>query len=191
MAKKAASKRRSKRNANRSALNPLVGGDGQPIYTVIYVHGIGNKPIQSVLKCQWDRALFGIEMGDRSRLAYWVDRERHPEPTAGNCGGGDLIDPDVEVAAHNLGAKSASKALEDEIDAEIESMAQSKQQAALLRALAKKIDRELAGHAHTARGRIRDMPRRRRAGRAERQTQKRGAKQSKSAQAAHSSRSPR
>jgi len=142
MAKKAAKKRRSKQRANSSTLQPLTDGDGQPIYTVVYVHGIGNKPIQSVLKCQWDRALFGIEMGDRSRLAYWVDTERHPEPTAGNCGNGDLIDPDVEVAARSLGTKSAVSALADEVDAEIDSMAESAQQATLLRALARKMDRQ-------------------------------------------------
>src|SRR5512132_3769927 len=52
-------------------------GAGQPpsVGTVIYVHGIGNKPEASILKCQWDRALFDAEMGDRTRLAYWVDRE--------------------------------------------------------------------------------------------------------------------
>jgi hypothetical protein len=35
--------------------------------TVIYVHGIGNKPTQSVLKCQWDTALLGFDIGERSR----------------------------------------------------------------------------------------------------------------------------
>ena len=123
-------------------MSPLVDADGQPIYTVVYVHGIGNKPVQSILKCQWDRALFGIEMGDRSRLAYWVDRERHPEPTSGHCGSGDLVDPDVEVAARRLGASSAVDALDNEIDAEIQAMARTKDQARLLRALAKKIGRE-------------------------------------------------
>lgn len=144
MAKKAATRRPSTHSAKNVPMNPLTDRHGQPIYTVVYVHGIGNKPVQSVLKCQWDRALFGIEMGDRSRLAYWVDRERHPEPTAGNCGSGDLIDPDVEVAAHKVGAKSAVGALEDEIETEIVSMAGTKAQARLLRTLAKKMDNEPA-----------------------------------------------
>jgi len=41
-------------------------GAGQPpaVGTVIYIHGIGNKPEAAILKCQWDRALFGAEMGD-------------------------------------------------------------------------------------------------------------------------------
>lgn len=35
--------------------------------TIIHVHGIGNKPIASVLKCQWDHALFGFSLGERPR----------------------------------------------------------------------------------------------------------------------------
>ncbi|MFL7980806.1 serine peptidase, partial [Xanthomonas vasicola] len=30
--------------------------------TVIYIHGIGNKPPADVLRCQWDKALFGRPM---------------------------------------------------------------------------------------------------------------------------------
>ncbi len=141
MPSKPANKSRVRRKPSRTAMKPLADNDGQPIYTVIYVHGIGNKPVQSVLKCQWDRALFGMEMGDRSRLAYWVDRERHPEPTQGNCGSGDLIDPDVDVTARSVGTKSAVQAIADEIDADIAAMAQSKPQATLLRALARKMER--------------------------------------------------
>lgn len=72
---------------------------GRPpaVGTVIYVHGIGNKPEASVLKCQWDRALFGAEMGDRTRLAYWVDRERYPSPEDATCADGErLRAPDSE-----------------------------------------------------------------------------------------------
>jgi subtilisin family serine protease len=144
MAKKTAKKRQTKRQVRggNKTMQPLADRNGQPVHTVIYVHGIGNKPLQSVLKCQWDRALFGIEMGDRSRLAYWVDRECYPEPTAGTCGSGDLIDPDVEVTARSIGAQSAVDALTDEIETEIEHLAQSPDQARLLRALARKLERQ-------------------------------------------------
>ena len=144
MAKKAAKKRQTKRQirGNANTIKPLVDSHGQPLHTVIYVHGIGNKPSQSVLKCQWDKALFGIEMGDRSRLAYWVDRERYPEPTAGTCGSGDLIDPDVEVATGSFGTRSAVDALNDEIETEISNLARTAEQKRLLTALAKKLDRE-------------------------------------------------
>ena len=68
---------------------------GQPpaIGTVIYIHGIGNKPEAAILKCQWDRALFDAEMGDRTRLAYWVDRERYQAPEDGTCADGERLRP--------------------------------------------------------------------------------------------------
>ncbi|MCC4596764.1 S8 family peptidase [Xanthomonas campestris pv. phormiicola] len=37
------------------------------------------------MRCQWDRALFGREMGERTRMAYWVSRERYPSPEPGSC----------------------------------------------------------------------------------------------------------
>src|SRR5262245_32519146 len=46
---------------------------------VVYVHGIGNKPPPAALKRQYDVALFGIDMGARTRLAYWADI-RYPQP---------------------------------------------------------------------------------------------------------------
>lgn len=67
-------------------------GAAPEVNTIIYVHGIGNKPEAAVLKCQWDRVLFGAEMGDRTRMAYWVNRVRYPTPLAGNCASGDTID---------------------------------------------------------------------------------------------------
>ena len=76
-----------------NVLNPVVGDmlkkEGAPpeVATVVYVHGIGNKPVASVLKCQWDTALFGSPMGDRTRLAYWVNRSRYPIPEAASCSG--------------------------------------------------------------------------------------------------------
>src|SRR4249919_920357 len=51
-----------------NAVPPSQGG--KAINTIVYVHGIGNKPLASVLKCQWDMALFGTALGDRSRMAY-------------------------------------------------------------------------------------------------------------------------
>lgn len=74
---------------------PLALG-AKDVPTVIYVHGIGNKPSAAVLKCQWDRALFGNEVGDRSRMCYWVNRDYYPRPVAGNCGGSDVVEVDEE-----------------------------------------------------------------------------------------------
>lgn len=53
--------------------------------TVLYIHGIGNKPTPEVLRCQWDKALFGRGMGERTRLAYWVNRLRYPSPEIATC----------------------------------------------------------------------------------------------------------
>jgi hypothetical protein len=47
--------------------------------TIIYVHGIGNKRRSEILRAEWDRALFGRDMGAASRMAYWADL-RHPQP---------------------------------------------------------------------------------------------------------------
>ncbi|MFI1019080.1 hypothetical protein [Streptomyces sp. NPDC020965] len=46
---------------------------------VVYVHGIGNKIRADSLKSQWDRALFGRDMADQSRMAYWASL-RHATP---------------------------------------------------------------------------------------------------------------
>ncbi|HAB15390.1 MAG TPA: S8 family peptidase [Verrucomicrobiota bacterium] len=60
--------------------------------TIVYVHGLANKPREEVLKRQWDRALFGFDLGERSRMAYWVNRTRYGAPL------GETADPD-EIAA--------------------------------------------------------------------------------------------
>src|SRR5690606_12816008 len=71
--------------------------------TVLYVHGIANKPVASVLKCQWDTALFAARLGQRSRMAYWVNRQRYPLPLDANCRDGDFAEvsfdsPELNVA---------------------------------------------------------------------------------------------
>jgi subtilisin family serine protease len=48
---------------------------------VIYVHGIGQHPAPDALKLQWDLALFGKDLRDRSRMAYWADL-LHPVQSA-------------------------------------------------------------------------------------------------------------
>ncbi|RXR07314.1 S8 family serine peptidase [Pseudoxanthomonas composti] len=62
----------------------LAAAQGQA-KTVVYIHGIGNKPSADVLRCQWDKALFGRSMGERTRLAYWVNRTRYPTPEPATC----------------------------------------------------------------------------------------------------------
>jgi len=47
--------------------------------SLIYVHGIGNKPVVDRLKEEWDRALAGRAIAE-SAMAYWCDRKRYPKP---------------------------------------------------------------------------------------------------------------
>lgn len=65
--------------------------------TIVYVHGIANKPPASVLKAQWDHALFEFDLGERSRMAYWVDRERYPKPLDDVVAAGDFADASEEA----------------------------------------------------------------------------------------------
>lgn len=110
----------------RHSIKSLTVGAGAVtgVETVVYIHGIGNKPVASVVKCQWDRALFNTEMGDRTRMAYWVNREYYPVPEEGTCTSGDLVQvDDDEMPTRSVlalaGEKSGdeSRALEREIDA--------------------------------------------------------------------------
>ncbi len=41
--------------------------------TVVYIHGLGNKSAPTILKREWDKALFDVDMGARTRMAYWAD----------------------------------------------------------------------------------------------------------------------
>lgn len=92
----------------------VASGAAPEVNTVIYVHGIGNKPEAAVLKCQWDRALFGIEMGDRTRMAYWVNRERYPTPLPEDCAAGDTVDEHrIADAGMFLGAATPGSASPD------------------------------------------------------------------------------
>jgi hypothetical protein len=92
MKRAAAKKSAAKKSAKRTA-----GDDRGGASTIVYVHGIGNKPPASVLKAQWDQALFEFDLGERSRMAYWVDRERYPVPLEEVSSGGDYADG-AEVA---------------------------------------------------------------------------------------------
>jgi len=103
-----------------------VGTRGENARTLVYVHGIGNKPREAVLKCQWDTALFGHSMGDRTRLAYWVNRDYYPVPEDATCASPDHVRVDddeistrtiMALAQQEGGAEAELKALNSEIDA--------------------------------------------------------------------------
>ncbi len=79
MPKKKPTARNTKRPKKRVAANRISSGADSSNLTLIYIHGIGNKPAPAALKRQWDLALFGIDMGSRTRMAYWADI-RYPQP---------------------------------------------------------------------------------------------------------------
>src|SRR5687767_10743525 len=74
--------------------------------TIVYVHGIGNKPPASVLKAQWDQALFEFDLGEKTRMAYWVDRERYPMPINDVRLGGDYADGSENAPTGEFSARA-------------------------------------------------------------------------------------
>jgi len=112
-AKKVARPRASARPTAKAGTKRARAVDAQPMpaagaapagaATIVYIHGIGNKPPASVLKGQWDQALFEFDLGERTRMAYWVDRERYPVPleelaTSGDYSDGSEDTPQGEVS---------------------------------------------------------------------------------------------
>jgi subtilisin family serine protease len=103
-----------------------IGARAGDARTVLYVHGIGNKPKEAVLKCQWDTALFGNRMGDRTRLAYWVNRDYYPLAEDATCASPDHVRVDddevttraiMALAQQESGAAAELEALNSEIEA--------------------------------------------------------------------------
>jgi hypothetical protein len=104
------------------------------------VHGIGNKPVESTLKCQWDHSLFGFDAGARTRLAYWVNREYYPLPTDATCGSGDTteVEEGPTGRALSVAAHLAQTSLEDEAAA----LTTNRNQRDALVRIAKRIDEQ-------------------------------------------------
>lgn len=121
---------------SRITVMRLDGDDGGLAHTVIYIHGIGNKPPEAVLTSQWDRALFGQRMGDKTRMAYWVNRRRHGPPTEDESEGEDYsvspstmrqfairssdIDPNHEVLITHLATSPGEEAFLREVRDHVE-----------------------------------------------------------------------
>ncbi len=85
--------------------------DGGPAHTIVYIHGIGNKPEASVLRCQWDHAVLGFGLGERSRMAYWCQADRHGPPEPGTCADADAIGA-RSVRVGGLAARAIEGAVE-------------------------------------------------------------------------------
>lgn len=125
----------------RSALS-VRGGVTPGAETVIYIHGIGNKPTSDVLKCQWDTALFNAPMGDRTRMAYWVNRAYYPEPVDETCASKDTVRlGDNEVSTRSVMALSGERHTDDDpVEAEIRSLTSHPQRRDWLRSVARSLE---------------------------------------------------
>lgn len=100
--------------AVRPLATTVAGGDAR---TVVYVHGIGNKPPAEILKCQWDNALFGFDLGERSRLAYWVSRVTYPKPLEGTCTSGDTTAlPGADATSSSIGRMRTAQKPEPSVE---------------------------------------------------------------------------
>ncbi|NUL02608.1 hypothetical protein HRW07_04980 [Streptomyces lunaelactis] len=73
---------------------------------VIYVHGNGNKVRSELLKSQWDNALFGRDMAEASRMAYWAPLryetplpDFRPDPLDGGPDGIEEMPPPAAFGA--------------------------------------------------------------------------------------------
>jgi subtilisin family serine protease len=120
-----------------------------PARTIIYVHGIGNKPEPSILKCQWDRALFHFDLGERSRLAYWCNRAYYPEPSSGTCASGDLVTTEQLSGPPALGARALG--LGDALPDYVAEITEDERAQRTLLAIARQMDRDPAADPDTAR----------------------------------------
>ena len=112
MAKRPA-KRPTKRQAVRRVKAAAMGLDADKAKTLIYIHGIGNKPEEAVLRCQWDHALLGFGLGERSRMAYWCQADRHGPPETSTCAQADSIGA-RSLRAAGFGARAIERAVADE-----------------------------------------------------------------------------
>jgi hypothetical protein len=104
--------------------------------TAVYIHGIDNKPPREVLKCQWDLALFGVPHHDRSRLAFWVNRDRYPAPYPGSCDEEDSLRPESLLYSAEIDDQP------DPLASTIEALAEGN---ATKRAALRRIAREVSG----------------------------------------------
>ena len=142
---KTATSRRQSKTRPRVLSADIADAIGQAA-TIVYVHGIGNKPIESILKCQWDHALFGYDLGERSRLAYWVNREYYPAPSSGTCATGDRTELEDTPTGRAL---SVEQHLEHTpLSEEVEALTDDPDEQAVLMSLLSKVD------AHTVPARV-------------------------------------
>ena len=78
----------------------------EPSSPVVYIHGIGKQSPPADLKLEWDLALFGRDLGGRSRMAYWADilhPPGEPMPTVASMRAADAAELDLDAALERAG----------------------------------------------------------------------------------------
>lgn len=125
----------------RSASGKTADADGGTAKTIVFIHGIGNKPLPKILKCQWDEALFGFNLGERSRLAYWVNRLFYPIPEKGTCKSPDITLDGETPNAGSSGGMSVRSIADPSFGMEplLPEAAESKMERAVMTRLAKEL----------------------------------------------------
>ena len=130
----------SAHRTGRARAVSLTSTDDGKAQTIVYVHGIGNKPVESTLKCQWDHSLFGFDAGARTRLAYWVNREYYPLPTEGTCGSGDTTE--VEEGPTGRALTVAAHLAQTSLEEEAAALTSNRRQRDALVRIARRIDEQ-------------------------------------------------
>lgn len=59
------------RGANSGRPSQATAREHAPQQRIVYVHGSGRQSLPSELKLEWDEALFGHDLGELSKIAYW------------------------------------------------------------------------------------------------------------------------
>lgn len=137
--KPAAARKKPRKGAGKRAKTvaktTAPAGSADEIRTIVYIHGVANKPKASVLKCQWDTALFGTEMGERTRMAYWVDPEVHPVPKDVTCSGADVVPAAAEDEEPEGAGIRSARFQEDWLEGEVDELASNEEERAFLKSM--------------------------------------------------------
>ncbi len=133
------------RRSDRAISGPRLAAkdvDAKPANTVVYVHGIGNKPPPAVLKCQWTRPCSASSRVTAAAWTYWVNRELYPAPSGRGCSSGDQVRiDDDEMSTRAVMALSAASAQEMKhpVEREIEALTGDPARQAWLKRIAAKV----------------------------------------------------
>ncbi len=110
---KSTSTARRRKSGGRAVASATPAAPDPPL--IVYIHGIGEKPPKDALKRQWDLALFGRDMGERTRMAYWADILHGDSGGAGKASraiSASTIDADALLDETGISARRKPQAAE-------------------------------------------------------------------------------